>query len=338
MKFIFLTILISVSFISNSQTLANSTRSGDFDDPGVWDVPSNVNFGVNIQNGHTVNIPSGKTFMNAKINLIGTGKLNFATTTSKWIPAPDGSSVSNAASSASEIAKYYPNKTDGIYFINLPTVGVQQVYCLMDSEYDGGGWMLAMKATTGTTFNYDASYWTNVDTLNPNDISLSNGDAKYNVMNYFQAKDIMAIWPTLSNIGTLTGSTMSTLSTWSWLKNNFHLSGSRTTLISKFSGSQTTYVTNTSGDVSGIPEYNSTYFSRQRAFTFYGLNYTGNSGKRVRWGFAFNNETDQNSNDCSGGIGMNARSYSAGDEWSWNGDGQTIIGGNTSYRVQIFVR
>lgn len=338
MKYFFLLLLIFTSLICNCQTLANSIKSGDFDDPTVWDVSSNVNYGVNIQNGHTINIPSGKTFMNAKINLIGTGKLNFATSTSKWIPAPDGSSASNAAISASEIIKYYTNKIDGIYFINLPTVGVQQVYCLMDSKYDGGGWMLAMKAITGTTFNYDASYWTTANTLNSNDISLNNGDAKFDVMNYFQAKDIMAIWPSLSKVGSLTGSTMTTLTTWSWLKNNFHLSGSRTTLISKFSGSQTTYVTNTSGDVSAIPEYNSTYFSRQRAYTFYGLNYTGNSGKKVRWGFAFNNETDQLSNDCSGGIGMAARSYSAGDEWSWNGDGQTIIGGNTSYRVQIFVR
>ncbi len=337
MKFCLLLILSIISLSTKCQTIANSTKSGDFDDPAIWDVFSNVNFGVNIHSGHIITIPSGKTFMNAKINLFGSGKIILADATAKWIPAPDGSSVSKAAPSASEIIKYYPNKIDGVYFINLPTVGIQQVYCLMDSKYDGGGWMLAMKATNGTTFNYDASYWTLSNTLNPNDISLNNSDAKYDVMNYFQAKDIMAIWPSLSNIGSLTGSTMSAINNWSWLKNNFH-SGNRSTLISKFSGSQVTYVSNTNGDVSNIPEYNSQYFSRQRAYVFYGLNYTGNSGKKVRWGFAFNNETDQNSNDCSGGIGMYARSYSAGDEWSWNGDGQTIIGGNTSYRVQIFVR
>ena len=73
-----------------------------------------------------------------------------------------GSSSDNAAESCKEILDNYPSSSDGVYWINLPTVGATQCYCLMDSNYDGGGWTLAMKATNdpGTTFKYSANYWT----------------------------------------------------------------------------------------------------------------------------------------------------------------------------------
>ena len=41
----------------------------------------------------------------------------------------------------------------------------------MDSTYDGGGWMMVMKATRGTTFNYGASYWTTQNVLNQNNLN-----------------------------------------------------------------------------------------------------------------------------------------------------------------------
>ena len=80
--------------------------------------------------------------------------------------ANSGLSSAEAASSAEEIKQNYPSATDGVYWINLPNVGPTQVYCLMDNAYDGGGWMLAMKATQGTTFRYNSSYWTSSNTLN----------------------------------------------------------------------------------------------------------------------------------------------------------------------------
>ena len=37
--------------------------------------------------------------------------------------APDGSSSSRAGVSAAQILSDYPNSTDGVYWIDLPTVG-----------------------------------------------------------------------------------------------------------------------------------------------------------------------------------------------------------------------
>ena len=69
-----------------------------------------------------------------------------------------GSSSDNPGESCKEVLDNYPSSSDGVYWINLPTVGVTQCYCLMDSDYDGGGWTLAMKATTTNTFKYSADY------------------------------------------------------------------------------------------------------------------------------------------------------------------------------------
>jgi uncharacterized protein YjdB len=220
----------------------------------------------------------------------------------RLITALDGLSSGTAAKSAADIKLNYPNSPDGVYWIDVPGYGPKQTYCLMDSKYDGGGWMLALKSTNGTTFNYNANYWTTANTLNPTDLTRNNADAKYDVMNGYLAKDLMALWPTTANISTESGS-IDGLTTWSWLQNNFHNSGDRTTVLSKFNASQTTYYTSTNGTMTFIG-YNSSKFSNQGGFTFYGINYTVNTNAKVRWGFAWNNETDQSSNDLSSGIGI----------------------------------
>ncbi len=248
--------------------------------------------------------------------------------------APDGLTVATAAPSAKAIKAAYPASTDGVYYINLPTVGVQQVYCLMDSKYDGGGWMMAMKATTGGTFNYAANYWYTANTLNPNELNRNDGDAKYDVMNYYPAKDMLALWPDIGASGTESGS-IDTLTNWSWLQNNFHNSGATTTLISKFAASptQSTFQTNFTGSItfSGF----GTPFSSQPGFAFYGINYQGNANSRLRWGFTWNQEADQGTNDVSSGIGLNARSYSAGDIYGCCGN---YTGINRAARVEMYIR
>ncbi|MRX48546.1 fibrinogen-like YCDxxxxGGGW domain-containing protein [Pedobacter puniceum] len=249
--------------------------------------------------------------------------------------AGDGKTAATAGTSALQIKQDYPSSTDGVYWINLPSVGVKQVYCLMNSMYDGGGWMLAMKATRGTTFSYSSTHWTTTSTLNAADVTLNDADAKYDVMNTFQAKDLMALWPDIPNISGESGS-IDGLSQWSWLQTNFHSNGLRTTLISKFSGGQLAYNTSTNGSMP-FSGFNNTKFSDQGGFTFYGLNYTTNSGARVRWGFAWNNETDQGSNDVSGGIGMDVAygNFSAGDKANCC---HRSLGINRSARVEVYVR
>jgi hypothetical protein len=248
--------------------------------------------------------------------------------------AGDGKTSATAGTSALQIKTDYPASTDGVYWINLPTVGLKQVYCLMNSALDGGGWMLAMKATRGTTFSYSSTHWTTTSTLNATDLTLNDADAKYDVMNTFAAKDMMALWPDIANISAESGS-IDGLTQWSWLQNNFN-SGTRTSLISMFNGGQRAYNTSINGSMP-FSGFNNTKFSDQGGFTFYGLNYTTNSNARVRWGFAWNNETDQGSNDVSGGLGMDAAygNFSAGDRANCC---QRFLAINRSARVEVYVR
>jgi hypothetical protein len=299
--------------------------------PTLRFIGASANFMESVNN---VNI-AGASSVNAVSSSISSSANTASIVTTKAITAKDGSSSTNAAISAAQLKIDYPSKPDGVYWIDLPTAGPTQIYCLMNSTYSGGGWMLAMKATTGTTFSYSSTYWTGVNTLNPTDVTRNNGDAKYQVMNYFQAKDMLAIWPDIANSGTESGS-IDNLTNWTWLQNNFHNSGSTTTLISKFSGAQVAYETTTSGTMT-FSGYGASAFSNQGGFTFYGINYTTLANASVRWGFAWNNETNQASNDVSGGIGMGSSygNFSAGDKINCC---QINTGINRSARVEVYIR
>jgi uncharacterized MnhB-related membrane protein len=309
--------------------------------PTLRFVGSNSHF---MESANSVSI-SGASSVNAVSSSISSTANTASIVTTRAVTAKDGSSSENAAISAAQIKLDYPSKPDGVYWIDLPTAGPTQIYCLMSSTYDGGGWMLAMKAAatvmnpaTEGTFKYASAYWTAVNTLNPTEVNRNNGDAKYHVMNYFQAKDMMAVWPDISNSGAESGS-IDNLTNWTWLQNNFHNSGSRTTLISKFSGAQVAYETSTSGTMN-FSGFGSSAFTKQQGFTFYGINYTTLANASVRWGFAWNNETNQSSNDVSGGIGMgsNYGNFSAGDKRNCCEYPTNVLGVNRSARVEVYIR
>jgi len=264
----------------------------------------------------------------------------------------DGSSPTKAAPSAAYIKSILPDAQDGVYWIDLPNLGPTLTYCLMDDKYDGGGWMLMMKATRGTTFNYHASYWTTSNVLNESQLNTNDGDAKYDVMNNFDAVDMMAIWPDIRNGGSIPASTRG----WTWLQKNFN-DGNRITPIDFFS--TTTSVMNYGGsgkfisDAFSFSGWASGVFSSQKDIRFYGFNYQSNQsssyahGARVRWGFGWNENGEglfpgvstwaNGSNDVSGGIGMDSGhgNYSAGDQISCC---QNSSGINRSARVEIYVK
>lgn len=278
----------------------------------------------------------------------------------------DGSSAASAAVSAAAIKSATGTNTDGLYWIDLPTVGPTQVFCLMDSSANGGGWMMAMKATRGTTFNYSANYWNTINTLNPTASNRTDGDAKFDTMNYFAAKDIMALWPDITTNGGGLGT--NPYSCWSWLQNNF-FAGSTTTLVNFFNtqGTYNTGTVNTAGNYGGYfiglakssPDWGNGIFSSQNAINFYGFNFKnfpnpsyGNGSAKVRWGFGWNENGEGNytgpatlaggggfsgSDDVSGGIGMDSGfgNYSAGDAIGCCQDSNGI---NRSARVEVYIR
>lgn len=77
--------------------------------------------------------------------------LEYYTTSRGWVSVSglDGSSSASAAPSAQHIKTITGTTTSGIYWINVPNLGVSQVYC--DMSTDGGGWMMLGYAgsTTG---------------------------------------------------------------------------------------------------------------------------------------------------------------------------------------------
>jgi hypothetical protein len=274
----------------------------------------------------------------------------------------DGSTAARAAPSAEYIKATTGTNTDGLYWINLPTVGAQQVYCLMNSSANGGGWMMAMKATRGTTFNYSSSYWTAINTLNTGNANRNDGDAKFDVFNYHSARDIMALWPDIGTNGGGLGS--NPYSCWSWLQNSFY-EGNPMTLVNFFNtagwyntGNNSTG-SNYGGHFRGLAKSSANWasgiFSSQNAINFYGFNFKNpqnyNTRAYVRWGFGWNENGEGNytspatlatggapgSDDVSGGIGMDSSfgNYSAGDQINCCQDSTGI---NRSARVEVYVR
>jgi hypothetical protein len=256
-------------------------------------------------------------------------------------PDLDGSSSAKAAPNAKYIQTAFNNFSDNVYWINLPFVGPTQIYCLLNSAIDGGGWMLMMKATTGTEFQYSSSHWTTASTLSTSDNSRSNANAKFNTMNYYYAKDMMALWPDIPwNYGSSsTGGSVNTngsYNQWTWLQKNFN-NGTRITPIDFFSKANNLFF----GDANNFAG-KGTAFSGQTQVRFYGFNYNVFSAKSVRWGFGWNENAaglypdgDQGSNDVSGGIGMSFGNYSAGDAI---GCCQNTTGVNTNRRVEVYIR
>lgn len=259
-----------------------------------------------------------------------------------WIPT----SYSNiVGTSAQQILTDYPEALDGTYLINLPTVGITPVYCIMNSAYDGGGWMMTMKATRGDTFNYNASYWTTNNTLNDGDINQNDGDAKFNTFNYYEGKDLLARFPDIGSGGSIEG-----LGNWIWLQNNFptYISTSSSTLLNLFNTANRTFIQ----DAKTYSGYGSVW-SSQQDIRFYGFNWIDNIPDindvvKCRWGFGWNENGGglfpngvEGSDDVGGGIGMSFRentegiNYSAGDYINCCQDSTGI---NRSARVEIYIR
>ena len=234
---------------------------------------------------------------------------------------------------------------DGVYYILVNGISTP-VHCLMNDCYDGGGWMMLMKGTTGSTFQYSSNYWTSKNTLNASDLTRNDADAKYDTFNYSTVKDVLAIWPDIpstsyTNPYGQNGGSIFVSDGWTWLLNNWN----ETSRITPFTGFNTSRLPhqNTSSvfqtyGINNPFRYNGFggWCSRQTGAYSHGFSGTGNAN--VRWGFLFNNETNElNTCDVFCGIGMGSlANYSAGD--FNNGGAWAPVGINRTARFEMYGR
>jgi hypothetical protein len=214
----------------------------------------------------------------------------------------------------------------------------------MNDCYDGGGWMMLMKGTRGDTFRYSANYWTRKNTLNAGDTTRNDADAKYDTFNYSTVKDVLAIWPDIpsrsyTNPYGNNGGSIFVDDGWTWMVNNWN----ETTRITPLSGfntprnphQNTSSIYQTYG-INNPFRYNGfgTWCSNQTGSYWHGFAGTGN--RNVRWGFLFNNETnDYVSSDAHVGIGSGGTNdASAGDFYGCCG----TAGINRTARFELYGR
>jgi hypothetical protein len=236
-------------------------------------------------------------------------------------------------------ASYSANNVDRPYYVNVNGTSTS-TYCLMDSKWNGGGWMMLMKATRGSTFEYGSTYWTDAGTtLNTGNVNRADGDAKYAVMNSAYIKDVLALWP---DVG-YTGGSISQTDSWSWLVNYYFYGGARVTGVTGF-GSNSRNATDSTLNQSNPNSYSgfsSNIWSTQVGAYRHVIGGGAHLGAstNVRWGFLWNNEADFYTIDVAGGIGMGFGPYSAGDlapSWNVTNGGSTALSRNM--RVELYGR
>lgn len=211
---------------------------------------------------------------------------------------------------------------DGVY--NIICNGVDRpTYCIMNRDYDGGGWMLLMKMKQGDTFDFKSKHWTDPTTeMNALDTNLSlENDAKFPVFNHVGIRDIMVIFMVENRVGGHLSPAQQTTEGakgWVWRCTNWY-GGRLATAITGFSESRV--LKDSSGadisafdfDRAGIEARPPIWSSQNVGRVVFGGHtalqpsgrgwYTPNDFGTVRFGMVFNNEDDLLSNDTWCGIG-----------------------------------
>jgi hypothetical protein len=133
----------------------------------------------------------------------------------------DGSTSEKAVSNAREL-RMSNVTTNGVRWV-MCDGRPRQTWCLMDPNYDGGGWMLLAKMDEGTTFHFDSVHWEQSTELNPTDLTIEAkkgggiGDAKYPAFNSVPVKDIMVIFLIDIIGGHVTNQTTRGAQGWAWI-------------------------------------------------------------------------------------------------------------------------
>jgi hypothetical protein len=250
---------------------------------------------------------------------------------------------SNPAKNALDIKNNTGLTVDGNYYISCNNTPIL-TYCLMQTKYDGGGWMMIMKATRSATFNYEANYWTTINTLNERDLTINDSDAKYDAFNHVPIKDVMAIWPDIANdFGNSTGGSLNISDGWVWLVNNYYNNGGYPKALDGF---QLPRDANPSNPYSFAGFRSGTFSTQSPAYrhVFGGHSHIGNNNwGTVRWGFVWNENgaNDFNSCDAWNGIGVSRAFAAFGNTGKSAGDNYGCCGSaalNREMKVRLYGR
>ena len=290
-----------------SDGVSGTNGTGGGGGAGGWTGSTNFNSGKGGSGIVIVRYPLGTIFTGSAI----------AAPRGIFTSTPNGLTSAQAATNALALKQGYPGYGDGVYWINCGGVP-KQTYCLMASKWDGGGWMLIMKAAQGSTFNWGSTHWTTTSTLNPTDTTTTVADAKFDVFNSVPVTDVMAVWPA-SDIGAgNTGGSLSVSDGWVWLVKNWY-----TGAITPLAGFQIDRDA-TPADIFSFSGFSTSspiwsYQTGTRAHVFgSGAHIAGPDTYITRWGFLWNNEPGTtNTQDAFAGIGLNSPSSSGGDFWFW---------------------
>lgn len=236
---------------------------------------------------------------------------------------------------------------DGVYYILVNGISTP-IHCLMNDCYDGGGWMLLMKGTRGSTFQYSSNYWSTKNTLNAGDLTRNDADAKYNTYNYSTVKDILAIFPDIpstsyTNVYGQNGGSIFVDDGWTWMVNNWNET-SRTTPLTGFNTTRIPHQNTTNWmqtyGINNPFRYNGFggWCSRQTG-AYQHVFYSTSNNANVRWGFVFNNETnDLATCDVFCGIGMGGLANQSAGDYNAYPPGWAPAGINRTARFEMYGR
>ena len=190
----------SVLWVGNSATLANLSYS----------MVTLGMVGLGTENSVTVSLAAGTYYPfravygewnggeQFYISFTGPSKASKDGNGSGMFFSSTGTNPVYPAESAKVIKDITGTNDDGVYYIACKGQPSAPTYCLMNDTYNGGGWMMLMKATRGNTFQYSSNYWTTNNTLNTSSTDRSDGNAKFTVFNDVHVQDIMAIFPDMA--------------------------------------------------------------------------------------------------------------------------------------------
>ena len=242
------------------------------------------------------------------------------------------------AKNATDIINFTGCRIDNSYYINSSDISTL-TYCLLDNKYNGGGWMMMMKATNSSTFTFNANYWNTYNVLNNTNVNRNDEDAKYDIYNNVNIKDIMVLWPYVQNANNAiqyTGGSINTLTdAWSWLDTNWYY-GFNVKGIYGFNNQHrnpSSILTPQSFNGWNINVWSTQTYSY---YVYYSTrNAVGGISQAPRYGFLCDDVSDLSSPNVCGGIGL--PTFSGGD-FIASGAVTTGVGVNKALRFELYGR